>query len=571
MDFEKVTSWVINEAVRDNNLSTAAEKTVFWLTKAAKQNSIEAQLLLGVLYYIGNNDISKEPKKAVYWVEKAAEQGEPLAQFFLGYLYYEGIGISKDVKNMLFWYTKAAEQGFTKAQLILGIFYIKGETVRRNTKKAIFWLTKAAEQGDDKAQFELCLYYSKNEINDFTKTIEWGTRAAEQGNTSAQLFIGTYYYVGKGIKKDIAKALSWFTKAAEKNDASAQFILGLIYFKVNDIDNAILWFKKAIKQNNIPALTYLGYCYFDGTGVEQDFNKAISLWEKAAKQGDARAQYCLGSCYYFGNGVEKNQRKATSWFTKSKDEIKTKDNKEKSVFSLFNWYHNEKYDDLKKLFSELYKENIFALAKDHIYKNTVTEVENGIFALDFAEEIIGVANRMLKENKKDKFKYTKEEGHRNYVSTSLKHAKFEKARKSKTKQELPLEDYNQLSKNNPVFKTNEPENKYFSKDNAVIIREAVEFILKNTQKRTRDRYRALFTVFCISKNINFEELSPLYDTSIINEYIKTRKKPKLYKVFLKYKPKVKKESAQAMATEMLKSFLKKLEATVKERHPEIFN
>jgi len=107
-----------------------------------------------------------------------------------------------------------------------------------------------------------------------------------------------------------------------------------------------------------------------------------------------------------------------------------------------------------------------------------------------------------------------------------------------------------------------PENEYFTKLNtserANLILDAVKSALNNTQDRTRECYRALFTVHCIDNAIDFDGLFPLLNSEIVEIYKKNGKKPKLLEVYLKYHPDVKRESAGARASKMLKELLDKL-------------
>ena len=80
---------------------------IFWFSKAATQNKVEAQLALGEYYYHGDQDY----EEAVHWYRKAAEQGNSRAQFYLGSCYDNGKGVPKDKQEAIYWYRKAAEQG----------------------------------------------------------------------------------------------------------------------------------------------------------------------------------------------------------------------------------------------------------------------------------------------------------------------------------------------------------------------------------------------------------------------------------------------------------------------------
>jgi hypothetical protein len=114
----------------------------------------------------------------------------------------------------------------------------------------------------------------------------------------------------------------------------------------------------------------------------------------------------------------------------------------------------------------------------------------------------------------------------------------------------------------PGAPANTVEAEYFAKfdieGTAGTIRDAAESILRKAQKRTMPVYRALFTAYCINNVKNYEALRPVLDSEILEAY--KNKKPVLYEIYLKYHPEVKKESAEARASQMCKEFLDNLYA-----------
>ena len=102
-------------------------------------------------------------------------------------------------------------------------------------------------------------------------------------------------------------------------------------------------------------------------------------------------------------------------------------------------------------------------------------------------------------------------------------------------------------------------------DNIKIIRDSIELILKDTQDRTRDCYRALLTGFFINNSIDLDGLSSVLDTEILEEFKKNQKTPSQHEIYLKYHPDVKKDSAGVRATEMLKKLLKDLGSALKDK------
>jgi len=137
------------------------------------------------------------------------------------------------------------------------------------------------------------------------------------------------------------------------------------------------------------------------------------------------------------------------------------------------------------------------------------------------------------------------------------------------KKVVSLTSFENKEKDTP--ETNDtPENTFFSnfsvRENAVNLREVVKSVLLEKQDRTRECYRALFTVYCIDNSIDFEELAPLLNAEILEKYQKDGKKPEQFEVYKMYHPGITKESAGVRASEMLKTLLNDIKNALKEKN-----
>lgn len=108
------------------------------------------------------------------------------------------------------------------------------------------------------------------------------TRAAELGNIEAQLYLGYFYFCGRGVKRHYKKSAEWYEKAANQGDPSAQF--------------------------------FLGNCYYYGVGVRKNYKKAAKLFLSCA-EADSDSCFMAGECYEYGSGVTKNLCKAIEYYT----------------------------------------------------------------------------------------------------------------------------------------------------------------------------------------------------------------------------------------------------------------
>jgi len=109
-----------------------------------------------------------------------------------------------------------------------------------------------------------------------------------------------------------------------------------------------------------------------------------------------------------------------------------------------------------------------------------------------------------------------------------------------------------------------PESTFFEDFNVSIVKEAVISVLDKKQKRARDCYKELFTLYCIKKNI--KELYPILDQGIIDSFHKDGKKPKQYEIYIKYHPGIDKKSAEPQAATNLRDFLNDIYTYIKEKN-----
>jgi len=91
--------------------------------------------------------------------------------------------------------------------------------------------------------------------------------------------------------------------------------------------------------------------------------------------------------------------------------------------------------------------------------------------------------------------------------------------------------------------------------NTEAVIEAVKSVLDKKQERSRDCYRALFTLHCIENIKDFEEFTPVLDKSILEACQKDSENPSQYEIYQKHHPNTQKSSAEAMASRNLSEFL----------------
>lgn len=148
------------------------------LHQAAKNGDAKAQYQLG-MDLIQSAWQHSEPLamiEAVDWIRKAAEQEQVDAQLMLGALYEKGRGLIQDYQRAYDWYMRAARQGNALAMERLGLIFARGRGVEQDLEQAYVWLNLAAARGDHDAEGE------RNKIHSLLSAAEL-THAQERSRT----------------------------------------------------------------------------------------------------------------------------------------------------------------------------------------------------------------------------------------------------------------------------------------------------------------------------------------------------------------------------------------------------
>jgi|GEM_PF-3489364 len=195
----------------------------FWMRLSANQGNLKAQHFLSSFEF------------REYWLKEIKNESDRLdnfeadaeAQFQLGNYYQDHYQEwDKDIKVFNCWLL-SAEQGHPTSQYNLGIYYLDGIGVDKDLEKSFDWFLLAAAQGDVDAQFNVAKLY-ETQVKNYPEAAKWYLRAAKQGDPLAQYNIGSYYYEGKGLKKDLSEAINWWKLAAEQGDIDAVHNLNLL-------------------------------------------------------------------------------------------------------------------------------------------------------------------------------------------------------------------------------------------------------------------------------------------------------------------------------------------------------
>ncbi len=179
---------------------------------------------------------------------------------------------------------------------------------------------------------------------------------SEEGNPDAKFYLGSLYYIGKGLKQDYLKAIDLFEEASERGNIAATFNLGIIYAKGRGVEidekkafeyykraafgglpqaqynyalwlregrvedpkpvEAMEWFKVSSNKNFDRSSIELAKGYENGTAGRRDYREAVNLYRRARANEDYRdnspyfnSTFYLGKLYLRGLGVAKDEKK----------------------------------------------------------------------------------------------------------------------------------------------------------------------------------------------------------------------------------------------------------------------
>ncbi len=126
-----------------------------WLDQAEK-GSIDAQIKIGNSCYRNGFGVPQDGAKAIYWLEKAAAQNSPIAMWALGRMYSGDRDIPRDDAKAFYWTEKSAQVGHAWTdvwvELKLAQMYESGQGTKRDLQKAQEWAQKAAARGNKEAK-----------------------------------------------------------------------------------------------------------------------------------------------------------------------------------------------------------------------------------------------------------------------------------------------------------------------------------------------------------------------------------------------------------------------------------
>ena len=94
-------------------------QAVYWFTRAAEQESVQAQAALGEIFL--NRGSEDSIAEARVLLMQAAKQNHSLAQYHLGTIFLHGIGGTQDLVQAYVWFARSARGGNRHAEFIISV------------------------------------------------------------------------------------------------------------------------------------------------------------------------------------------------------------------------------------------------------------------------------------------------------------------------------------------------------------------------------------------------------------------------------------------------------------------
>jgi len=127
-----------------------------WLEKSSRQGYLPAQYQLGSFHFMGITGRADPVKGVEVWEKIAAindtgknhaiKQAIIDANVMLGQIYFAGRdGIAKDLKRSFHYYEQAAEFGNKEAMHYISMMYQQGEGVEKNLEQSQLWFEKSKQ------------------------------------------------------------------------------------------------------------------------------------------------------------------------------------------------------------------------------------------------------------------------------------------------------------------------------------------------------------------------------------------------------------------------------------------
>ncbi|KAI8373500.1 hypothetical protein EDC96DRAFT_499589 [Choanephora cucurbitarum] len=332
----------------------AHEKTVsmeeilqYWRYLAAKQD-MDAQLMLGQVYYLGTRSIARNFDEALVFfgqiVDKIpangkipSKHGKAIGQAagYLGLMHWRGEGVPVNPKVAHGWFEIGKRLGDATSQNALGMMYLDGIVVPKNRDKAIELFKKAADQENPHAQVNLAIEYAQTESS-MPLAIRLFTKAADAKHLLAYWYLAHLNEQNLAPRPSCRVAVSYYKAIAERGDWLNPTVEEAYQaYKDNDQENALVHYLLAAERGYEVAQSNVAYMldndkrmltHLPWVSMEEQKEESLAMsglnpqesafiyWTRSANQNNVDARVKMGDYYFKGIGTTVDYEKAVSCY-----------------------------------------------------------------------------------------------------------------------------------------------------------------------------------------------------------------------------------------------------------------
>ena len=298
-------------------------KGVPYLEKAADAGSVEALLLLGMVYSSGNYGVTPDPAKTMAAYERAIEANSVDATVALGRLLLTTDFTPEGQARAIELLNKGASEGRADAINELGAIYARGRGVPADAGRAMRYYAMGILAGDRPslvAAGDLLRFGATDLPADPMLARELFERAGVIGDLGARRRLAEMHLRGEGTAADPLKSVELFTELAENGDISSFITLGDLFargeFVPADGAKAVGYYERAAAAGNAAGILRLAEIYFNGApGIEADPDKGIQHYQRAIEMGSTAAMRALANIHLAGDFVPANAQRGIDLLT----------------------------------------------------------------------------------------------------------------------------------------------------------------------------------------------------------------------------------------------------------------
>ncbi|XP_055957164.1 protein sel-1 homolog 1 isoform X3 [Patella vulgata] len=287
----------------------------------ADKGDVQAQVVLGQLYYQGGRGVEINHEQALHYFLMAAESGNANAMAFLGKMYVEDSpAVEQNNKTALHYFKLAADKGNPVGQSGLGMMHLVGRGVDRDHSKAFRYFSLAADQGWVDGQLQLgIMYFSGLGVRrDYKLAVKYFNLASQGGHVLAFYNLAQMHATGTGVLRNCHTAVELYKNVAERGKWAEKLMEAHKLYKEGHIDNALFKYTFLAELGYEVAQSNVAYLLDQGESrIFSDletYQRALLQYTRAASQGSTVARVKMGDYHYYGYGTEIDYESAAIYY-----------------------------------------------------------------------------------------------------------------------------------------------------------------------------------------------------------------------------------------------------------------